>query len=152
MEKLAQLQLECDNLQEELTNAKSSVAKLEAENQLLGDEDRFIELDIERARDETYDKCTSDFPAKLLASENKHVAELVVASTRYEERCKEVFMLEAELEKKTKDVRDVGDDDNSGPSSLPRDGGEQRDSGDGRAYARKCKEVERIIKASQEGI
>ena len=48
------------------------------------------------------------------------------------------------MEERTKDKRDVGDDDNSGRSSLPRDGGEKRDIGDGRAHARKCKEVKRL--------
>ena len=55
-----------------------------------------------------------------------------------------MIMIGAELKEKTKDVRDVGDDDNSGPSSLLRDGVDQRDSGDGRAYARNCKEVEHL--------
>ena len=85
----------------------------------------------------------AEYEAKLIATEEKHGAQLAAAFAKYKEKCKAIIKLEAELEVNNKDARNVGDDDISDPS-VPRDGGEECEGVDGRAYSKKCKEVERL--------
>ena len=54
--------------------------------------DRFIERDIEVAREETYTKCMADFEAKLAVVENKHDADLVANAAKYDEKCKDLHI------------------------------------------------------------
>ena len=72
----------------------------------------------------------ADYEAKIADVEKKHYAEFVVVAAKYEEKCKEVHILEAELEKTNKDVGHVVDDNDDGENYV--------DEVDGRAYARKC--------------
>ena len=57
----------------------------------------------------------ADFEAKIVILEEKHDAQIVVATAaKYEEKCKETYILGAELEETSKEVgvvRDKNDDD-----------------------------------------
>ncbi len=72
--------------------------------------------ELKSVREETYAKCLADFEAKIAVLKNKHVAEITVAAAKYEEKCKETYILEAELEETIKAVGVVGkenaDDEN----------------------------------------
>ncbi len=63
-----------------------------------------MERDIERAQDEIYAKCLVDFEAKIDVVEKNHDVELVAAAAKYEKKCKEAHILEAELGVKNKEV------------------------------------------------
>ena len=49
----------------------------------------------------------ADFEAKIADVKKKHDAERVVDVAKYEEKCKKVHILEAELEETNKDARHV---------------------------------------------
>ncbi len=82
------------------------------------EEDRFMEGEIERPRDETYAKCLSDFEANIVVLEKKHDAELVVDAAKYKEKCKEAHILEAELEETNKEVGVVGDENDDDENDV----------------------------------
>jgi hypothetical protein len=69
-----------------------------------------MEGEIERVREETYAKCLADFEAKIAVLEEKYDAEIIVASAKCEEKCKEAYILEAELEETRKEVGVVGEE------------------------------------------
>jgi len=73
---------------------------------------------IERAREETYAKCLADFEAKIVVLEEKHDAEVVVAAAKYEEKGKEAYILQAELEETSKKVRVLGDENDDDENDV----------------------------------
>ena len=95
-------------LQEEFKRLKKENERL-AKNDP-SEEDRFMERNIERARDETCVKCLADFEANIAFVEKKYDVEIVSVVAKYEEKCKELHILEAELEDTNKEVGDVGDE------------------------------------------
>jgi hypothetical protein len=69
-----------------------------------------MEGEIERVREETFAKCLVDFEAKIAVLEEKHAAKVTAAATKYEEKCKEAYILEAELKETRKEVGVVGEE------------------------------------------
>ena len=69
-----------------------------------------MEGEVERVREETYAKYLADFEAKIAVLEEKHDAEIIVATAKYEEKCKEAYILEAELEETSKELGVVGEE------------------------------------------
>ena len=74
--------------------------------------------EVERARDETYAKCLADFEANISVLEKKHNAKLVAAVAKYEEKCKEAHILEAELEETNKEVGFMGDENDDDENDV----------------------------------
>ena len=91
------------------------------------EEDRFMEGENERVREETYAKCLADFEATIVVLEEKHDREIVVVAAKYEEKCKKAYIHEAELEETSKEVGVLGD--------------ENDDDDDNDVDAKKCKVV-----------
>jgi len=73
----------------------------------------------------------ADFEAKIVVVEKKHDAELVVAAAKYEEKCKESYSLEAEMEETNKEVEVLADDNVD----------DENDDDDNDVDAKKCKVV-----------
>jgi hypothetical protein len=147
-EELAQVKRQCDKFKEALSEKKEQrrkvhsylnyqkierqfreelreeIERLKKENERLAtidpsEEDRFMDRDIERARDETYAKCLTDFEANIVVVEKKHDAELAATATaKYEKKCKEAHMLEAELEETNIEVEVVGDENDDDANDV----------------------------------
>ena len=69
-----------------------------------------MEGEIECVREEAYAKCLADFKAKIVVLEETHDAEITPVAAKYEENCKEAYILEAELEEMSKEVGVVGEE------------------------------------------
>ena len=99
------------------------IKRLKKENERLtsidpSEEDRVMERDIERTHDETYAKCLADIEAKIVVLEKKHDAELDAAAAKYEEKCKEAHIHEAEMEETNKEVGVVGDENDDDENDV----------------------------------
>jgi len=102
---------------------RKEIKRLQKENERLAtlnpsEETRFMEGAIGFAREETYAKCLADFEAKIAVLEEKHDAELVDVAVKYEEKCKEACILEAELEEASKEVGVVGDENDDDENDV----------------------------------
>jgi hypothetical protein len=111
-----ELQKENKGLQKEIQRLKKENARLAQRPP--SEEDRFMEGEIERAREETYAKCLADFEAKIVVLEEKHDAKITAAAAKYEEKCKEAYILEAELEETRKKLGVMGEENDDDESDV----------------------------------
>ena len=120
-DELAQVKRQCDKLKEALSLEKEQrqilkgnfissskgnfelrkeIRRLHKENARLAqrnpiEEHRFMDYEIVRVREDTYAKCLADLEAKIVVLVETHDAEIVVVDAKYEEKCKEAYILEA---------------------------------------------------------
>ena len=60
----------------------------------------------------------ADFEAKIVVLEEKHDAEVAAVAAKYEEKCKEAYIFEADLEETSKEVGVLGDENDDDENDV----------------------------------